>query len=157
MPPFEFKKTTRSVEETQKLARQIGTSIHAPAVIALTGDLGSGKTTFVQGLARGLDIPPEYYITSPTFTLVNEYPGRLAFFHVDLYRLTSPVDADEIGLDEILGGDGVCVIEWSDKLPPAYLSDHLAVQLNILDDEVRQLDVIAYGHNWIDLIKALSG
>ncbi len=157
MSHFELSKTTRSAAETQTLARQIGAAIHGPAVIALTGDLGSGKTTFVQGLARGLDIPPDYYITSPTFTLVNEYPGRLAFFHVDLYRLPSPVDADEIGLDEILGGDGVCVIEWSDKLPPAYLSNHLTVQLHILGDNVRQLDLIAYGQNWIDLIKAHSG
>ena len=157
MRHFELSKTTRSAAETQTLARQIGTAIQGPAVIALTGDLGSGKTTFVQGLARGLDIPPDYYITSPTFTLVNEYPGRLAFFHVDLYRLPSPVDTDEIGLDEMINGDGVCVIEWSDKLPSTYLSNHLAVQLKILDDETRQLDAIAYGQNWIDLIKALSG
>ena len=157
MSRFKFNYTTRSAADTQNLARQIGASLHGPAVIALTGDLGSGKTTFVQGLARGLDISPDYYITSPTFTLVNKYPGRLTFFHVDLYRLPSPVDAEEIGLDEIIDGDGVCIIEWSDKLPPAYLSDHLAVQLNILGDDVRQLDLIAYGQNWIDLIKALSG
>ena len=156
MPRFELNKTTQSFAETQELARQIGESIQGPAVIALNGDLGSGKTTFVQGLAQGLDIPQDYYITSPTFTLINEYPGRLSLFHVDLYRLPSLADAEEIGLDEILSSDGVCVIEWADKLPPDYLSDHLSIQFEIPDDEIRIMHIIAYGQNWNDLIKALS-
>jgi tRNA threonylcarbamoyladenosine biosynthesis protein TsaE len=156
LPHFKFQKTTYSFAGTQKIARQIGASIQEPAVIALIGDLGSGKTTFVQGLARGLEIPQAYYITSPTFTLINEYPGRLALFHVDLYRLPGPVVAEEIGLDEILSGDGVCIIEWADKLPPDYLCDHLSIKFEILDDEVRNMDIFAYGQNWNDLIKALS-
>lgn len=156
MPRFELNKTTQSFAETQELARQIGESIQGPAVIALNGDLGSGKTTFVQGLAQGLDIPQDYYITSPTFTLINEYPGRLSLFHVDLYRLPSPADTEEIGLDEILSSDGVCAIEWADKLPLDYLSDHLSIQFEIPDDEIRIMHIIAYGQNWNDLIKALS-
>jgi len=156
LPAFEFQKTTHSFKDTQKLARRIGASIQEPAVIALIGDLGSGKTAFVQGLARGLEIPQEYYITSPTFTLINEYPGRLTLFHVDLYRLPSPVDPEEIGLEEILSSDGVCVIEWADKLPPDYLCGHLAIKFGILDDEARNIDVIAYGQHWHDLIKAFS-
>jgi tRNA threonylcarbamoyladenosine biosynthesis protein TsaE len=75
---------TRTVAETQKLGQSIGKWIQQPLVIALTGDLGSGKTAFVQGLAEGLEVPGQYYITSPTFTLINEYPGRLPFFHIDL-------------------------------------------------------------------------
>jgi len=77
----------------------------------LTGDLGSGKTSFVQGLARGLEVPNDYYITSPSYTLINEYPGRHPFFHVDLYRLEDPVDFEDIGLYDILDVNFVVAIE----------------------------------------------
>jgi tRNA threonylcarbamoyladenosine biosynthesis protein TsaE len=79
--------TTRSPEDAHYLGKTIGRQINAGTVIALTGDLGSGKTTMVQGLARGLEVPEDYYITSPTYTLINEYPGRHSLYHVDLYRL----------------------------------------------------------------------
>jgi tRNA threonylcarbamoyladenosine biosynthesis protein TsaE len=79
--------TTHSVEETRELGRKIGLLIKQPFIIALIGDLGCGKTAFVQGLALGLGVPADYYITSPTFTLINEYPGRWPLFHVDLYSL----------------------------------------------------------------------
>ena len=79
--------TTHSVQETRELGQNIGRLISQPITLALIGDLGSGKTAFVQGLAQGLDVPADYYITSPTFTLINEYPGRLALIHIDLYRL----------------------------------------------------------------------
>ena len=92
------KYTTHSPEETFDLGRKIGSLIDDPIVLALSGDLGSGKTVFVQGLARGLEVQPEYYITSPTFTLVNEYPGRLRLFHIDLYRLDHFGDLEDIGL-----------------------------------------------------------
>ena len=97
-----YNSTTNSAEETKRLGRKIGSLIDDPIVLALSGDLGSGKTVFVQGLARGLDVPPDYYITSPTFTLVNEYPGRLRLFHIDLYRLDHFGDLEDIGLHDIL-------------------------------------------------------
>ena len=81
-----MKLTTHSLDETLSLGINIGKMLNAGAIIALTGDLGSGKTSFVQGLAKGLDVSERYYITSPTFTLINEYPGRYRLFHIDLYR-----------------------------------------------------------------------
>ena len=96
----QFKITTQTAQETQKLGIKIGQRITHPLVIGLSGDLGSGKTAFVQGLAEGLEVPGEYYITSPTFTLINEYPGRFPLIHIDLYRLDDIRDLEDIGLDE---------------------------------------------------------
>jgi len=104
--------------------REFGAAVAAGlgpgAVVALVGDLGAGKTTFVQGLGRALGV--EEPVTSPTFTLINEYHGRLKVFHVDLYRLEGEAEAEEIGLDEYLGAGGVTVIEWADRafglIPP---------------------------------------
>ena len=137
--------TTESLEETQLLGRKIGTSISAGTVICLTGDLGSGKTSFVQGLATGLGVPDDYYITSPTYVLINEYPGRYPLFHVDLYRIEDPVDFEDIGLYEILHGRGVVAVEWADKLSKDFLSEYLAeyltIRFEILNDESRKLTI----------------
>ena len=140
--------TTESLEETQLLGRKIGTSISAGTVICLTGDLGSGKTSFVQGLATGLGVPDDYYITSPTYVLINEYPGRYPLFHVDLYRIENPVDFQDIGLYEILHGNGVVAVEWADKLSKDFLSEYLAeyltIRFEILNDESRKLIISAH-------------
>ena len=140
---------TRCLEETQLLGRKIGTSISAGTVICLTGDLGSGKTSFVQGLAVGLGVPDDYYITSPTYVLINEYPGRYPLFHVDLYRIEEPIDFEDIGLYEILHGKGVVAVEWADKLSKDFLSEYLAeylaeyltIHFEILNDESRKLTI----------------
>jgi len=139
--------TTESLEETQLLGQKIGTSISAGTVICLTGDLGSGKTSFVQGLAMGLGVSDDYYITSPTYVLINEYPGRYPLFHVDLYRMEDPVDFEDIGLYEILRGKGVVVVEWADKLSKNFLAEYLAgylsIHFEILNDESRKLTISA--------------
>ena len=148
--------TTHSVTETRKLGQILGAAIHQAAVIALTGDLGSGKTAFVQGLAKGLDVPEKYYITSPTFTLINEYPGRHPLFHVDLYRIKHSPELAEIGLDEILKEDAVIAIEWAEKLLAETFSNHLELRLRIIGENTRQFDIFAYGHRTGDLLKALE-
>jgi tRNA threonylcarbamoyladenosine biosynthesis protein TsaE len=147
---------THSVTETQRLGRKIGRLIDQPTTLALIGDLGSGKTAFVQGLARGLAVPSDYYITSPTFTLVNEYPGRLPLFHIDLYRLETVRDLEDIGLDDLLYDQAVLAIEWADRLPENFSTDYLSMHFEIIDDEFRRLNLIAYGQNGINLIKALE-
>lgn len=156
MTTYRLKRTTHSREETHNLGQKIGTLIASPTLLALTGGLGSGKTAFVQGLAKGLDVPEDYYITSPTFTLINEYPGRLRLFHVDLYRLETYIDLEEIGLYDILEGDGVVAIEWAEKLPEDLLTACMAISFNIVDDQTRKIDLIASGHNAEGLIKALE-
>ena len=121
---------TRSPEETRALGAAMGRRIDPPAVVALTGDLGSGKTCFVQGLAEGLEAPPEFYITSPSYTLINEYPGRCPLYHIDLYRLDGVEDTADIGLDDALCGDGVAAIEWPDRLPDELIADRIEVRIS---------------------------
>lgn len=148
--------TTHCLNETQKLGEKIGKLLKSPMAIALTGDLGSGKTAFVQGLAKGLEVPPEYYITSPTFTLVNEYPGRLRLFHIDLYRLDHYGDLEDIGLYDILKGHDVVAIEWAEKLSNDLQSNYIALRLDIIDDETRKITAVASGQEAVVLIKALG-
>ncbi|MDL1968002.1 MAG: tRNA (adenosine(37)-N6)-threonylcarbamoyltransferase complex ATPase subunit type 1 TsaE [Deltaproteobacteria bacterium] len=136
---------TNSLDETRALGEKTGKHLDPGTVLALTGDLGSGKTTFVQGLAKGLDVPEDYYITSPTYTLINEYPGRYHLFHVDLYRIKNYADFDDIGLYEILRSDGVVAIEWADKLPKNLLLEYLAIHIEMLNNESRKISISAYG------------
>jgi tRNA threonylcarbamoyl adenosine modification protein YjeE len=111
---------------TRMLGFIIGKLAPPGAILALGGELGAGKTTLVQGVARGVGVPDEYYITSPTFTLINEYPGRRVLYHVDLYRIGDPDEAMEIGLEEILEGDGLVAIEWLSGWRFCCLTDILA-------------------------------
>jgi len=106
---------TRSEAETVRLARELATRLAPGAVVLLYGNLGAGKTAFVRGLAQGLGASPDE-VTSPTFTLIQEYAGPTPLFHVDLYRL-APAETDDLGLEELMAGDGVVAIEWADRLP----------------------------------------
>lgn len=102
-----------SYEETHKIATEIADTLNGGEFIAMYGDLGAGKTAFVQGLAKALGI--NSHITSPTFTIVNEYEGRLPLYHFDVYRIADPDEMYEIGYDEYIYSDGVCVVEWADR------------------------------------------
>jgi tRNA threonylcarbamoyladenosine biosynthesis protein TsaE len=147
---------SRCLQETRNLGETIGRLIKNPMVIALTGDLGSGKTAFVQGLARGLEVPADYYITSPTFTLINEYPGRCQLVHVDLYRLESVEELEDIGLNDLLYDQAVIAIEWADKLSGDLPAGYLSMNFEIIGDEDRKISLIASGQNEVNLIKALE-
>jgi tRNA threonylcarbamoyladenosine biosynthesis protein TsaE len=122
--------TTESEEDTRLEAAKFASTLAAGSVLQLSGDLGSGKTAFVRGIAQGLGIDPDE-VTSPTFTLVHEYRGgRLPLVHVDLYRLER-ADLDEIGLDSDLASRGVLAIEWAERLSPAIDG---SVKIRITDD-----------------------
>jgi tRNA threonylcarbamoyladenosine biosynthesis protein TsaE len=145
-----------SVDETQKLGKVIGTTLSAGTVLALTGDLGSGKTSFVQGLAEGLEVPTDYYITSPSYTLINEYPGRFTLFHVDLYRITDTVDIEDIGLYEILDDDAaVAAVEWADRIEPKLLPDSISIHFEITGDNTRNIRINAEKVEYIYLLEKL--
>jgi tRNA threonylcarbamoyladenosine biosynthesis protein TsaE len=146
---------SNSLEKTHELGKKIGAKLEPGNVIRLIGDLGSGKTSLVQGIAQGLDVSSEYYITSPTFTLINEYPGRYTFYHVDLYRLEDTVDFEDIGLLDILFDDGVVAIEWAEKLTEE-LKNPITIQLNIIDDHSRKIHIISSEPNLIDYLKKLE-
>jgi tRNA threonylcarbamoyladenosine biosynthesis protein TsaE len=105
-----MKYISESLEDTQRIAAEIAESLKPGDVLCMYGDLGAGKTAFVQGLAKGLGI--NSHITSPTFTIVNEYHGRLTLYHFDVYRIADPDEMYEIGYEEYVYGDGVSVIEW---------------------------------------------
>ena len=147
---FKYQITTHSVEETKKLGKKIGECVKAGTVLALIGDLGSGKTSFVQGLARGLEVPDGYYITSPSYTLINEYPGRHPLFHVDLYRLEDPVDFEDIGLYEILDDNYVVAIEWADRIRQELSPDHVTIKFEISGKKSRKICISAHADNQLD-------
>ena len=130
-------------KSTRSLGAAIGRALCAGDIITLTGNLGSGKTVFAQGIARGLGVPESYDVTSPTYTLVNVYPGRIDFFHMDLYRISGPVDPADLELDDALYGRGVCVVEWPDRLPSGYLLEaktHLAVHIIVTGLNSRRIE-----------------
>jgi tRNA threonylcarbamoyladenosine biosynthesis protein TsaE len=143
--PVQLKWTSKAADETQQLAEQIGRLASGGMVIALVGELGSGKTVFVQGLARGLQVPERYRVTSPSFTIVNEYPGRCRLVHIDLYRIEKRVDLQDLGLPDLLHGEGVAAVEWAERLQQDLPGEHLIVELKIIDDETRQILIRASG------------
>jgi tRNA threonylcarbamoyladenosine biosynthesis protein TsaE len=139
-----FETISRSESETEALGAVLARDLRPGDVVALTGDLGAGKTAFVRGLARGLSLDPGQ-VSSPTFALVHEYRGgRLPLFHVDLYRL-SGAEAEDLGLDELGVADGVLAIEWPERLGRAFVGA-IAVRLESVageGDDVRRVTVDA--------------
>ena len=123
-------------------------------VLSLTGGLGSGKTTFCQGLARGLGVPEDRPITSPTFSLVNLHRGRVQFAHADLYRLKSEAELEELGLDEAFD-EGAAAIEWAERFVQVLPRDHLALTLVTNEDDTRTLLFKANGPRSQRLLSAL--
>jgi tRNA threonylcarbamoyladenosine biosynthesis protein TsaE len=107
---------SHSVEQTISLGRGLGRNLQARTVVALIGQLGTGKTHLLKGLAEGLDIPDAYDLTSPTFTLINEYHGRLPLYHVDAYRLDNPQQLLALGFEEMCAARAVVAIEWADRV-----------------------------------------
>ena len=132
-------------EETVEIGRMLGLMLCPGHVVGLVGELGAGKTCFVQGVSRGLEVDPRVYVSSPTFTLVNEYPGRLTLYHIDLYRLSDPDELVEIGLDEYYRSDGACLVEWFDRFPHDTPPHYLELRFEVLGDTQRRLDVWATG------------
>ena len=107
--------TSDSPEDTLAIARALGAALRPGDIVALTGDLGAGKTLFCKGVGEALGIPPDR-IVSPTFTIVTEYAGPVPLTHIDVFRLSGAPEADEIGMREILSGVGICLVEWAEKI-----------------------------------------
>lgn len=132
-----------SEEETFELGRGTGRSLRAGQLILLEGDLGLGKTVFVRGVAAGLGIPPEE-VSSPTYTLLHEYrEGRLPLFHLDLYRLDEGGDdAAGLGIEDLLSGGGVVLVEWGDKLPPYLRRGALTIRFHDVGEGSRRIEIV---------------
>ena len=108
-------------------------------MFALSGELGSGKTCFTKGLALGLGVSAEYQITSPTFTLINEYPARCKLYHFDVYRLSSYSEFEDLGYEEYFAGDGVVVIEWAEKIAKLIPRDSIFINFEYVDENSRKM------------------
>ncbi|HVN67694.1 MAG TPA: tRNA (adenosine(37)-N6)-threonylcarbamoyltransferase complex ATPase subunit type 1 TsaE [Candidatus Sulfotelmatobacter sp.] len=128
---------SKSAVETLQLGRQIGSQLVSNDVIALTGQLGAGKTTLIQGIAEGAGVKD--YVTSPTFIIINEYQGRLPFFHVDLYRLDDLEQITELGIEEYFRKGGVCVIEWAEKLDGLLPKNAERIEMTIKGENEREI------------------
>jgi len=131
-----------SPEDTLAIARALGEVLEPGDVVALTGDLGAGKTVFCKGVGEALGIPPGR-IVSPSFTIVTEHRGRLPLTHVDVYRLATQREALEIGLDETFSGEGVCVVEWAEKVMELLPTDCIRVRFTISGGDRRGIAVTA--------------
>lgn len=141
-------------DETQAIGEKIGKIIARGSVITLDGDLGAGKTTFTQGLGKGLGINDT--INSPTFNILKCYfNGRIPLYHIDAYRLEDKVNSD-IGLEEMIQGDGVAVIEWS-KFIPELVFEPLEIVIEIIDDNTRKINIFSCENKYFYIFEALKG
>jgi tRNA threonylcarbamoyladenosine biosynthesis protein TsaE len=146
-------------EETRAIGRAMGANAVPGDIFLLVGGLGTGKTCLTQGVLWGLGSGE--YARSPTFVLMAQYRGRIPLYHVDLYRLDSLQEVADLGLDEYLLGDGVCVVEWAEKAPAAFPDAHLMVRIDLLDDTTRRMTLTATDRRHGDVIgqvrSAISG
>ena len=131
--------SSRCEADTRRAGCELGKHCRPGTVIALTGDLGAGKTAFVRGLAEALGCRGR--VTSPTFTIVNEYPGTIPLFHFDMYRLSGPDDLFEIGWEDYLERGGVCAVEWSENVEDAFFGDEIRVRLEKRGDTERAITI----------------
>ena len=129
--------TVKTEEDTINLGKKIGEKLKKGDVVALDGSLAAGKTYLTKGIAKGLGIQED--ITSPTFTLISEYSGRFNLYHMDVYRLEGVEDFLDLGTEEMLYGDGVCVIEWSKKVKQALPKNTIYIDIMVNDDNSRKI------------------
>jgi tRNA threonylcarbamoyladenosine biosynthesis protein TsaE len=133
--------TTASADETVKLGRILSEKLRSGDVLALSGELGAGKTCLTQGIARGLGVSDSYAVTSPTFTLVNEYPGRQVLYHLDVYRLSGSRDLEEMGYEEYFYGKGITIIEWAEKISDILPDETITLIIKFLDENMRRIEI----------------
>ena len=149
-----FERVTRSVEETEQVGEQLGRLLSAGDVVALIGELGSGKTTFIRGLAKGVGIDPEA-VKSPTFILLREYPSALPLIHIDAYRLEHPEDAVWLDVEWMFSPRKVTVIEWADRIQACWPEDVLTVHLAHKSTHQRTLSFRSTGSRSQQVLDAL--
>ena len=132
---------SHSIEDTHKIARQITDELMPSGILALHGELGTGKTTFVQGLALALNI--KYPITSPTFTIINEYTGLTPLYHMDLYRLSGPDEILALGFEDYLANEGIVAVEWAERAGDLMPPDTIHIYLENMDSpEERRMKIV---------------
>lgn len=143
---------TASAEETRRLGEKIARCAHKNMVFLLDGDLGAGKTTLTQGIARGLGV--RRTVTSPTFNILKIYHGSMTLYHIDAYRLEGV--QQDLGFDEFLDDDGLTVIEWSQYVPQLVPPAHMTISIKLLDEDSRELNFKAYGEEYEQMLEELK-
>ncbi|MDD4169005.1 MAG: tRNA (adenosine(37)-N6)-threonylcarbamoyltransferase complex ATPase subunit type 1 TsaE [Desulfotomaculaceae bacterium] len=146
---------TSSPEETSRIGEKLGTLLRAGDVVCLNGDLGVGKTRFSQGLACGIGVSEP--VTSPTFTIINEYQGRLPFYHMDVYRLNDPLEMEDLGYEDYFYSLGVTVIEWAERVAELLPAERLDIVINRCPEgeNIRSITLIPHGEGLAVLVKEL--
>jgi len=137
-----IKFVSRSAAETERFGKKLAKKLDAGIVVGLYGELGSGKTTLIRGLVRGLGAEKSTRITSPTFVLMNVYQARVPVYHFDFYRLDDPRMIIELGCEEYFYGRGVCVIEWADRAGELIPPESVKIELRAIDEKTREIDVV---------------
>lgn len=140
-------------EELEEVAQKLGRLVNAGDVICMSGDLGAGKTTFTQALALGLGV--DDYVTSPTFTLINEYHGRIPLYHFDVYRINDIREMEDLGYEEYFYGDGVCAIEWANLIEDLLPNDYLWIEIKTSDEQTREVCFTASNDYYDEMIKEI--
>jgi tRNA threonylcarbamoyladenosine biosynthesis protein TsaE len=145
---------SNSAEQTRKIGMKLGKLAASGDVILLVGSLGAGKTCLTQGIAQGLSI--DEYTASPSFVLVREHRGKLPLYHIDLYRLDRIEEVTQLGLDDYLYGNGVCVVEWADKGLSVLPEEHLLAKMQIVSPTKRKLRFMPKGTRYLEMLSKLK-
>jgi tRNA threonylcarbamoyladenosine biosynthesis protein TsaE len=151
-----FTVVSRSDPETRRWGMKLGHLLSGGEIIGLIGELGVGKTCFVRGVAAGLEVSKDAWIRSPSFTLINEYEGRLPIYHIDLYRIGSREEAEGLNLREYIHGDGVSLVEWFEHLPAEDVDEYLELRMTHAGGNRRKLNFIDHGERYERIIKGLK-
>ncbi len=141
---------------TQALGRRLAELLFGGAVVALIGPLGAGKTQLVRALAEGLGVADSRVVSSPTFVLIQEYQGRLPIYHFDAYRLRGPAEFFDLGVHEYFAGQGVCLVEWADKVEACLPPDHLRLTLTVTGPTTRHVELEGRGARYMEVVNRLG-
>ena len=147
---------TKSSAETIRIGKSIGSRLLPGDVVALVGELGTGKTQFTKGMATGIGVGKPTYISSPSFTLINEYPGRIPFYHIDLFRLEWEKEAEELGLEDYFQGKGITAIEWADKIPSFLPKEMLSIHIAYTGEKTRSIEILGKGKRFLNLVNQIQ-
>ncbi len=143
------------LEETKEFGIKLGQILEGGDIVCLNGDLGAGKTTLTKSIGLGLGVSD--YITSPTFTLINEYRGRLPVYHFDVYRLENVDELYDLGFDEYFYGKGISIIEWAEKIEKLLPKERIVLNIEKgIDIDERRINITGYGNRYIEILKELE-
>ncbi len=147
---------SQRTSETVRIGKSMGHLLLPGDVIALAGELGSGKTQLVKGLATGAGLGKPEDISSPSFTLINEYAGKVCFYHIDLYRLGSEKEVEDLGLDDYFQGRGITAIEWADRIPSLLPREILWINMGYIGKDTRSIEMIGRGNRYLNLVDRIQ-